>query len=167
MNTTHEDLVEHYGSFAGLDEIIAMVEATDEDAWQTGTVRSADSTRNCFFGHLFAHGEKLGGERHANILWQAFEDSWATTYVIYPVNDGTNPRYPQPTPRQRILAYLTDLREQRALPTHLSMDAEHLVLSLHNDPRPFTETDMRLLELMAANLHGHPAWDASQIEGLL
>lgn len=36
---------------------------------------------------------------------------WATTFMIYPVNDGENPKYTQETPKQRCLAYLKDLRD--------------------------------------------------------
>lgn len=89
-----------------LDPVIEYMEATDEDSWQVDTVRSTDGTTNCFFGHLFEMGVT---EARGNELWFGFENRWASTYMIFPINDGTDSRYPQATPKQRILAYLRDL----------------------------------------------------------
>lgn len=109
-----------------LQSIIAYMEATEEDSWQTGTVRSKDGTKNCFFGHLFAMG---GSDEQGDTLWHRFEDRWATTYMIYPVNDGEDPAYPHATPKQRILAYLRDLSDGTAKSTPVLMEeayAAHL-----------------------------------------
>lgn len=94
-----------------LDPVIAYMEATDEDAWRVDTVRSADGMTNCFFGHLFNMG---GNDVRGNALWHGFENLWATTFMIFPINDGTDSRYPQPTPKQRVLAYLSDLNSGAA-----------------------------------------------------
>lgn len=102
-----------------LDTVIAYMEATDEDAWNLNTVRSKDGTKNCFFGHLF---NMTPDEERANALWGMFEDLYATTYRIYSVNDGENPRYPQSTPKQRILAYLRALAAGEEKTTAQSMD---------------------------------------------
>lgn len=134
---------ERHGLTVTLDDIIAMVEVSSEDAWQVDVVRSADGTRNCFFGHLHAYGMHLAAHltddilpdylRHtgatapewvATQLWDWFENEWASTYAIYPVNDGTNPRYPQPTPRTRVLAYLHALRSGEQMTTFQQMDAD-------------------------------------------
>lgn len=101
-----------------LDPFIAHLEGTAEDAWQVDVVRSADGTRNCMFGHLFqfAYDHQMAAgatpevaERFASHAWQAFEEGWATTYMVYPVNDGTNPAYGHDTPKERVLAYLRAL----------------------------------------------------------
>lgn len=105
-----------------LQTVIAYMETTTEDSWQTGTVRSKDGTKNCFFGHLFAMG---GSDEQGDLLWHWFEDRWATTYMIYPVNDGENPDYPQPTPKQRILAYLRDLTDGTAKSTPVLMNEQY------------------------------------------
>lgn len=105
-----------------LDTVIAYMEATDEDAWNLDTVRSKDGTKNCFFGHLF---NMSADEDRANALWGLFEDLYATTYMVYPVNDGENPRYPQATPKQRILAYLRALAAGEELTTQQSMQAQY------------------------------------------
>lgn len=103
-----------------LDGVIAHIEATSEDSWQVNTVRSADGTTNCFFGHLFNMG---ANDKEGSALWDAFESRWATTYRIYPINDGKNPSYSQETPKQRVLTFLNDLRDGNAMTTEESMDA--------------------------------------------
>lgn len=88
-----------------LEEIIRYMESTSEDSWCTEVVRQAEGA-NCFFGHLSAYDktENAHGE-----LWEWFEETWGTTFYVFPINDGTNPDYPQATPKQRILAYLNNL----------------------------------------------------------
>jgi hypothetical protein len=106
----------------GIISIIDYMEATPEASWEVGVVRSKDGTRNCFFGHLF---EMAGDDATGNLWWGYFEDAWATTYMIYPVNDGSNSVYQQPTPKQRILAYLRDLRDGKAETTWQLMEADY------------------------------------------
>lgn len=103
-----------------IDAIIAYMEATTEESWLTDVVRSKDQSRNCFFGHLFAMG---GDDETANYWWALFEETYATTYMIFPVNDGSDPGYPQTTPRQRIVAYLRDLRDGKTPTTQDHMRA--------------------------------------------
>ena len=107
-----------------LDAIIAHMEATAEDSWRVDTVRSKDGATNCFFGHLFAMAPD---DEHGSALWSGFENLWASTYMVFPINDGTNPRYPQATPKQRVLAYLRDLRDgnAKAAPELLEEDYQH------------------------------------------
>ncbi|WP_422758948.1 hypothetical protein [Paenarthrobacter sp. C1] len=105
-----------------LDPVIAYMEATSEDAWQVDTVRSADGSTNCFFGHLFNMG---GTDVRGNALWEGFESAWATTYRLYPINDGEHPGYPQPTPKQRVLAFLRDLNSGAVLTTPQQMEEEY------------------------------------------
>lgn len=105
-----------------LDTVIAYMESTAEDAWNLDTVRSKDGTRNCFFGHLY---NMSPDEDRANALWAMFEDLYATTFVIYSINDGSIPRYPQETPRQRILAYLRALQAGDEMTTEQSMEAQY------------------------------------------
>jgi hypothetical protein len=114
---------------ATLDTVIAYIESTAEEDWNVDTVRSKDGTKNCFFGHLF---NMTPDEDRANALWGMFEDLWSTTYRIYPINDGTNPRYPQETPKQRILAYLRALQTGDEKTTEQSME-ECYQLSLAED----------------------------------
>lgn len=115
--TTHEWAATQLETLA---PVITYMEATAEDSWNVDTVRSKDGSRNCFFGHLF---NMAPDEARANALWGMFEDLWSTTYRIYPINDGTDPRYPQETPKQRILAYLRALQSGDELTTEQSMEA--------------------------------------------
>lgn len=103
--------------FPSIDVIIDHMNSTTEDSWCTNVVRKED--KNCFFGHLFSMGKN---DKEGNFLWGAFEEIWATTYMIYPVNDGEHPRYNQPTPKQRIIAYLKDLRDGKQKTTYQLME---------------------------------------------
>jgi hypothetical protein len=95
-----------YNPFS-IDNIIAYMERTDADKWATEVVRTGD--QNCFFGHLFNFA---GGT-----LWDLFESMYATTYMIYPVNDGEVAAYPQATAKERVIAYLKDLRDGKTQTT--------------------------------------------------
>ena len=112
-----------------IDQLIVIEPAR----WQTDTVRGRDATgqeTNCFFGHVFNLG---GGDTPAptgrgntgSQLWDWFDERWATTYMIFPVNDGTNPAYPQATPSARILVYLADLRDGRQFSTDELMERDY------------------------------------------
>lgn len=92
-----------------LDSFIEYLRHTDESEWRIGTVRNKENTQNCCFGHLvnWFYGKDYEGT--ISDVWDFFEEVWATTYMIYPVNDGENPKYQQPTPKTRIIAYLEDL----------------------------------------------------------
>ena len=90
-----------------LDVIIPYLEKTNNNSWCTDVVKTKDG-KNCLFGHLFDLG---GGE-----LMDWFENI-ATTYMVYPVNDGKNPNYKQETPKQRCIAYLKDLQSGKAKTT--------------------------------------------------
>lgn len=90
-----------------IEEIISYMENTTEESWCEKVVRTKD-WKNCFFWHLFA---MCKDEAEANRNWDLFEDGYATTYMIYPVNDWEDIRYQQPTPKQRLVQYLKDLRD--------------------------------------------------------
>lgn len=101
-----------------IQEIIDYMESTSEESWGVDVVRTSDG-KNCFFGHLFNMGSD---ESESNFIWSAFEEGWATTYMIYQVNDGADPRYQQVTPKQRVVQYLKDLRDGKAKTTHQLME---------------------------------------------
>lgn len=92
-----------------LPGFIAYLEQTQETEWQKDVVRSADNTKNCMFGHLinWAYGKNYKGS--VSSVWEIWEDMWATTYMVYPVNDGESDKYLQSSPKERIIAYLRDL----------------------------------------------------------
>ena len=104
-----------------IDSFIAYLEQTKDEDWVCDIVRSKDGNANCLFGHLFAFAND---DKTAQLYWDHFEYWWATTYMIYPVNDGKNPNYRQDTPKQRCLAYLRDLisgKEQKTFEIMESM----------------------------------------------
>lgn len=111
-----------------IQEIIDYMEATSEDSWGVDVVRSKDGSKNCFFGHLFNMGKD---QEESNELWGLFEELYATTYMIYPVNDGENPYYQQATPKQRVIAYLKDLRDGKAMTTYEVMETEMNLYAKH------------------------------------
>ena len=89
-----------------LDQLIDYLEKTTDAEWLVDRVRSG--SRNCVMGHVFDFG---GGDNGGGAAWDFFEGAYATTWMIYKVNDGTDPRYPQATPKRRVIAYLEDLRD--------------------------------------------------------
>lgn len=64
-------------------------------------------------------------EVFANSVWDVFESCWSTTYVVYPVNDGANPHYQQPTPKKRNIAYLRALAAGEEDTTMVGMQKEY------------------------------------------
>jgi len=90
-----------------LSKFIMYLERTTEQSWCTGVVRTKDQKANCLFGHLFEYGG--GNNRTANAVWDLFENTIATTFMVYRVNDGDHPEYQQETPKQRCVAYLRDI----------------------------------------------------------
>lgn len=90
-----------------LIKFISYLETTTDDKWTTGVCRSTTKEKNCVMGHLFRMN--LDDDEQGRLWWDWFEGCVATTFMIYPVNDGGDPRYPQTTPKARILAYLNDV----------------------------------------------------------
>lgn len=85
-----------------LAKIISHLESTDEDDWCINIVRSKDQKKNCIMGHIFNMGTN---DKEGNDWWEFFEHEVATTYMVYPVNDGRNKKYSQATPKLRSVAY--------------------------------------------------------------
>ena len=99
-----------------IQTLIDYLENTPEDSWRIDTVRSKDGKTNCVMGHIFNFGGGDGnideyGTNGGTRAWDFFENVWATTYMIYKINDKISEEYPQETPKQRILAYLKNLRD--------------------------------------------------------
>ena len=89
-------------------ELLAYLESTTEESWCTNVVKTSTG-QSCLFGHVF---DWAGGDsdiKKSNQAMDLFEACYATTYMIYPVNDGTNKEYQQDSPKQRCIAYFKDL----------------------------------------------------------
>lgn len=104
-------------------DIIEYLEKTDDSTWCIDVVKTKDS-KNCLFGHLF----DLGGGKMIDM----FEVIVATTYMVYPVNDGEHPKYKQVTPKLRCIAYLQDILYGKAKSTMQLMNDEKIYTELRN-----------------------------------
>lgn len=90
-----------------IQKLIDYLETTKEENWIIDRVRTKDG-KGCVMSHIFDFG---GGDNGGSNAWDFFEEVWATTYMIYPVNDGQNPKYQQKTPKERCIAYIKELRD--------------------------------------------------------
>lgn len=87
---------------------IAKFEAIPEENWTTGQFIDKDG-RCCARGHC---GERNNSE--SDEVRALFRISCATLrnkYKVAELNDGELWKYPQPTPKQRVLAWLRDAKE--------------------------------------------------------
>jgi len=89
-----------------LIHIIRFLKNTHEDEWCVDVVRNG--TTNCLFGHIM-NFFGIGDDDSIDSAWCFFEHSYSTTYVVYPINDGENPKYQQKTPKLRCIQYLRDI----------------------------------------------------------
>jgi hypothetical protein len=107
-----------------LTQFISYLQNTTDEEWRVGTVRDSENKTNCCFGHLvnWYYGKEYTGQ--ISEIWDLFEELWATTYMIYPVNDGENTKYQQATPKARIIAYLINLNTGKAMTTRQYMERD-------------------------------------------
>lgn len=96
-----------------IDDLISFLDRTKDEKWCTDVVKTKDG-KSCVLGHVFDWGGS-----HA---WDWFEEAIATTYMIYPVNDGDDPEYKQQTPKERVIQYLKDVKDGKVLTTNQLMD---------------------------------------------
>lgn len=101
-----------------LDRVESVVRETSRDAWWEGpTFRSPCGTKHCVLSHV---ADRLGMD-----VMEEFESVWSTSYVIGgKVNDRPSDLYPQDHPKDRVLAFLANLRSGVELDTQTSMDWE-------------------------------------------
>ncbi|PZU04707.1 MAG: hypothetical protein DI630_00910 [Gordonia sp. (in: high G+C Gram-positive bacteria)] len=87
-----------------LDRVEQVIRDTAPESWWEGpTFRSPCGTKHCVLSHV---ADKLGMD-----AMEEFEGMWSTSYVIgAEVNDKPSDRYPQAHPKDRVLAYLANLR---------------------------------------------------------
>lgn len=86
---------------------IAKFEAIPEERWCVGSFYiNYPSEQACALGHCGAHYEATW-DPEAQELDSLF--SYRDKDVL-DINDGKDHRYPQPTPKQRILAALSDVK---------------------------------------------------------
>lgn len=91
---------------------IEKFEAIPEEKWTVGEYE--DGGRCCALGHCGVRaGHPLTPEEDALTMLFLKADA-ENTLIVSRVNDGFDPRYPQPTPKQRILAALRDIAAKEA-----------------------------------------------------
>ena len=88
------------------DYFIAKFEAIPDNRWCVNTYEGGGIIRrkHCAVGHCGVR-DFFTTTDEARCLYQVFGDLMVTA-----VNDGRHPGYPQPTPKQRILAALRDIK---------------------------------------------------------
>ena len=106
-----------------LQSFIDYCEETRADEWCVDVVRTKGNKQNCLYGHLVNWYHGKGYEGDVTAIWDAFEEM-ASSYYVYPINDGKNPRYPQPTAKERCIKLLENYRDGKELWTWEAMKAE-------------------------------------------
>lgn len=102
---------------------IDYCEGTKPQDWYLQRVRNKENTKNCLYGHLinWYYGKDYTG--NISPIWDAFEEV-GSTYYVYPINDGSNPKYPQKTAKSRCIAYLKNVQSGEELWTAEAMELE-------------------------------------------
>lgn len=82
------------------------------ERWITGDY--CDDFGRCAIGHRFAIETFITGQlnqdiiRYENGISDIYENMWGARRTLPDINDGEDPRYPQSTPKERVLAFLLD-----------------------------------------------------------
>lgn len=84
---------------------IAKFEAIPENHWCVGNTENMDGQR-CAIGHCVQNDGETLDEEEAEALKVLF----VTSGSIADINDNKNSTYKQPTPKQRVLAALRDIK---------------------------------------------------------
>ena len=105
-----------------LKEILEHLKTTSEDSWCVEVCANKDLTKWCLKYHLNA----MSKEGRIDYLY-FFEECIATQRMYYPVNDGENPKYQQPTPKQRCIAYIEAIIDwsERSLQDEFEVQEKH------------------------------------------
>jgi hypothetical protein len=96
-----------------LDDFIAFYESVPDSKWCNGM---GDGDAACAIGHLCERGrDGFSIETPAvHKLEKLLTTDRIGLYSLALVNDGRNARYQQPHPKLRVLAFLNDLKAERA-----------------------------------------------------
>lgn len=89
---------------------IDKFEKIDEALWNIGAYHSDDKTKSCALGHCDGCSNISEPQRECKSLWDLF---CAHKLNVTDINDGMSSRYMQPTPKQRILAALYDIKKMQ------------------------------------------------------
>lgn len=106
-----------------MQSFIDYLEQTEPNQWYLHKVRNKSNTKNCLYGHLVNWYYGKDYEGNVSPVWDAFEEV-GTTFYVYPINDGKNPKYPQATAKDRCIAYLKNIQSGEELWTWKAMEKE-------------------------------------------
>jgi hypothetical protein len=121
MENTFKTAIERLSN--DLQSFIEYCEATTADEWYLHKVRNKENTKNCLYGHLVNWYYSKDYKGNISPIWDAFEEL-GSTYYVYEINDGNNPKYPQSTARERCIAYLKNIQSGEELWTWEVMEQE-------------------------------------------
>lgn len=95
-----------------VDFFIKKFEAIPEERWcGDGAIHKWQSDQHCAFGHCGAQGAAC---EEGNALHNLVLDNLKNIFNgVAGINDGQVQRYQQPTPKQRILAALYDIKKMQ------------------------------------------------------
>ncbi len=96
-----------YDKVTFLTGFIEYLKGTTKESWCDLVYRTKDG-RNCLFGHLVEYFD-VPDDTNISPILDTFENNFASTYMVFPVNDGKSNIYLQDNPRDRCIAYLTDM----------------------------------------------------------
>lgn len=116
-----------------LNSLITYLQNTKQESWCQDVIKTKDG-KNCLFVHIFdfgcnginIDGVERSGDEGGNFFFDWFEHNIATTYMVYPVNDGKNANYKQQTAKERCIAYLYNiLNDKEYTTTHIIDDFQN------------------------------------------
>lgn len=94
---------------------IERLSVIPEEQWCTGVFYNKDTGQCCTFGHLGVR-EDTGWIGYSNevdalhTLVVQYNEHTDKHFSISGINDNDFPEYSQPTPKQRVLAFLNDIK---------------------------------------------------------
>jgi len=121
-----------------VDYFINKFEAIPENEWHTGHYSNYDNTAHCALGHCGEGIHKTKESKHLSILIRTNLDD--RHFAVPNINDGENEKYQQPTPKQRILAALYDIKKVQT-PQYQDITKELAVF-----PEERVEVDVKVKE---------------------
>lgn len=112
-----------------LEEFLEYLKSTQEKSWCEKVTKTKDG-RKCVLGHVFDFGRAAGCS--GNYAMDMFEEIYATSYMMFLVNDGDHPDYPQPTPKQRCISYFTNMMNGKEKTTQQLWKEHELSVLINN-----------------------------------
>lgn len=144
-----------------VDYFIEKFSSIPEEKW--GTNKYFNDGKYCALGHCGCHevvmpktiygSDKITAEGHH--LTQLFLNTLTVSPIT--INDGNWERYPQPTPKQRILAALYDIKKMQKKPKRekikVQIEADLLTPPIPKEVERVDRTDAQIQETVLKNFY--------------